>query len=96
MAHNLIKMPFAWIGLQKQEDTCNAGISDDDFDCRRKDWSWLDRSEYTYPEWHNWRQYEPDAGNLCGDFYGGNSDGNWFGFNCDSMVPGYLCEKGKT
>ena len=48
----------AWLGLIKSEDTCDST----DVECRRRDWSWLDGTEYQYPnKWNKWPlpSYEP-------------------------------------
>ena len=42
----------AWIGLRKMEGTCKEGTASSQLDCHRKDWTWQDGAEYTYPDWH--------------------------------------------
>ena len=84
-------LEHAWVGLHKQEDTCNAGLNSDDLDCRRKGWSWQDRSEYTYPSWHDWADPEPKWNELCASL---TTNRGWDGTRCQYEFP-FLCEKGK-
>ena len=81
----------AWIGLRKQEDTCNAGLTSDDFDCRRKAWSWQDGAEYTYPKWHDWDSSEPKWDELCLRL---TMTRGWDATHCGYEFD-YLCERGK-
>ena len=82
----------AWIGLQKQADTCNTGINDADYDCRRNGWSWQDGVEYTYPSWHVWSLNEPDRNELCVVL--DITSSSWWGRTYYDRNP-YLCAKGK-
>ena len=86
-------LQYAWIGLHKQVDNCNAGYGEADFECRSKGWDWLDEAEYTYPStWQNWDSKEPKPNELCLRL---TKDGLWDGFNCRHNLE-YLCERGKN
>ena len=84
-------LDYAWIGLHKQEYNCTAGFFSDDPDCRRKGWSWQDKSEYTYPSWHDWDRLEPKSNELCARL---TTNRGWDGTQCSYKFQ-YICEKGK-
>ena len=81
-------MNKAWIGLTKAEDNCDEG----DGECRWRDWSWQDGTEYQYPAWYKWHAIYHPGGNLyavCFPTLG------WHGsFPSDSQKFAYVCEKG--
>ena len=82
----------AWIGLRKLEDTCTDGTVSNPLQCRRKDWTWQDGTEYTYLAWQNWTESEPEVDELCARL---KPLGGWGGAQCSHTYQ-YLCEKGKT
>ena len=55
----------AWIGLRKPEDPCKGNTDGATLAYHRKDWTWQDGAEYTYPVWHNWDEFEPGGDELC-------------------------------
>ena len=82
-------MGTAWLGLTKQEDTCDADADE----CQVKGWQWQDGSAYQFPNWHDWRgDFEPSKTylGLCG--YLRSSEGI-HALTCNSYMRS-ICEKG--
>ena len=81
-----------WIGLKKSgTDSCGLSFENVDMDCRRRGWTWPDRSNYTYPDWHDWADFEPSPGDLCASL---RVNSGWHGENCIASGLMYICEKG--
>ena len=79
-----------WIGLSIASHLCDSGL-----DCRRRGWAWADGTKYSYPQFHDWQDDDPDSGDLCGTFHdpGGSMVAGWYGKAC-SYKARYICEKG--
>ena len=82
----------AWIGLRKMEYICKSNTDSDILACNRKDWTWQDGAEYTYPAWHNWEELEPEWNEQCARL---NLTEGWAGTQCTHNYQ-YLCEKGNV
>ena len=81
-------MDKAWMGLTKQEDTCDV-----DDECRVQGWQWQDGSVYQFPDWHDWRgNFEPSNDGLCS--YLDSEYERFIGESYDSNSSFTICEKG--